>query len=34
MPEPRGRAPLLDEHREELLGETGNDGGREVAESD
>ncbi|MDS0281316.1 succinyl-CoA:mesaconate CoA-transferase [Haloarcula onubensis] len=35
MPEPRGRAPLLDEHREELLGEDGGtNGGREVAESD
>jgi len=34
MPEPRGRAPLLDEHRTELLGDAGGDGGREVAESD
>ena len=34
MPHPRGRAPLLDEHREELLGETGVDGGPEAAESD
>ncbi|MFC6755968.1 MULTISPECIES: succinyl-CoA:mesaconate CoA-transferase [Haloarcula] len=34
MPEPRGRAPLLDEHREELLGEENAESGREVAESD
>ncbi|MDS0258094.1 CoA transferase [Haloarcula sp. S1CR25-12] len=34
MPEPRGRAPLLDEHRAELLGEERVDSGREVAESD
>jgi succinyl-CoA:mesaconate CoA transferase len=34
MPRPRGRAPLLDEHREELLGEERVDGSREVAESD
>jgi len=34
MPEPRGRAPLLDEHRSELLGDASSNGGREVAESD
>jgi len=34
MPRPRGRAPLLDEHREELLGEAGAAGDRQRAESD
>jgi len=34
MPQPRGRAPLLDEHREELLDEEPVDGGRQRAESD
>lgn len=34
MPRPRGRAPLLDEHREELLGDDEISGDREVAESD
>jgi succinyl-CoA:mesaconate CoA transferase len=33
-PRPRGRAPLLDEHREELLGDGGGTSGREAAESD
>ncbi|WP_254273900.1 succinyl-CoA:mesaconate CoA-transferase [Haloarcula marina] len=33
-PRPRGRAPLLDEHREELLGETESAGDRQPAESD
>ncbi|WP_277540563.1 succinyl-CoA:mesaconate CoA-transferase [Haloarcula laminariae] len=34
MPRPRGRAPLLDEHREELLDEERADSGRGVAKSD
>ena len=35
MPEPRGRAPMLDEHRAELLGENSDEpGGAQRAESD
>ncbi|MBV0923444.1 CoA transferase [Halomicroarcula limicola] len=34
MPRPRGRAPLLDEHREELLGEADSASDRRTAESD
>ncbi|GGN86125.1 succinyl-CoA:mesaconate CoA-transferase [Haloarcula pellucida] len=33
-PRPRGRAPLLDEHREELLGDEESTGDRQRAESD
>lgn len=34
MPRPQGRAPLLDEHREELLEERGPTGDHRAAESD